>query len=79
MKTLYSPESLKISQWLRSQRELKGLTMRQAGKLLGKPHSFVGKTEIGQRRIDVVEFVWYCRSLGFDALEGISEIIDNLD
>ena len=77
MKTLYSPESQKIAQWLRSQRQLKRLTMRQAGELLGKPHSFVGKTEVGQRRLDVVEFVWYCRCLGFDALEGIREIIDN--
>jgi transcriptional regulator with XRE-family HTH domain len=75
MKTLYSPESQKISQWLREQREGKGLTMRQAGELLGKPHSFVGKTEIGQRRLDVVEFAWYCRCLGFDAIEGLREII----
>jgi transcriptional regulator with XRE-family HTH domain len=76
MKTLYSPDSLKISHWLRTQRELKGLTMRQAGELLSKPHSFVGKTEIGQRRLDVVEYVWYCRCLGFDALEGLREILD---
>ena len=50
--------------------------MRQAGDLLGKPHSFVGKTEVGQRRLDVVEFVWYCRCLGFDAVEGLNEIIN---
>lgn len=50
--------------------------MRQAGELLGKPHSFVGKTEIGQRRLDVVEFVWYCRCLGFDPVEGLNEIIN---
>jgi len=79
MKTLYSPASEKISQWLRHQRELKGLTMRQAGELLKKPHSFVGKTEIGQRRLDVVEFVWYCDCLGFDAVEGLNEIINHRD
>ncbi|MBL1321323.1 MAG: helix-turn-helix transcriptional regulator [Methylophaga sp.] len=76
MKTLYSPESKKIPTWLRDQRELKGLTMRQAGEIIGKPHSFVGKTEVGQRRLDVVEFVWYCKCLGFDAIEGLNEIID---
>jgi transcriptional regulator with XRE-family HTH domain len=79
MKTLYSPESEKVSHWLRAQRQLKGLTMRQAGELLGKPHSFVGKTEIGQRRLDVVEYVWYCRCLGFDATEGLNEIIEMED
>ncbi|MFW5451768.1 MAG: transcriptional regulator [Methylophagaceae bacterium] len=50
--------------------------MRQAGELLDKPHSFVGKIEIGQRRLDVVEFVWYCQRLGFDALEGLNQIIE---
>lgn len=49
--------------------------MRQAGELLGKPHSFVGKTEVGQCRLDVVEFVWYCECLGFDPIDGLKEII----
>lgn len=75
MKTLYSPNSIKLANWLRIQRERKGLSMRQAGELLGKPHSFVGKVEIGQRRIDVVEFVWYCQRLGFDPIDGIKQII----
>jgi len=77
MKTLYSPASLKISNWLRSQREQRDLTMRQAGALLGKPHSFIGKTECGQRRLDVVEFVWYCNRLGFDPIEGIKALTDS--
>lgn len=76
MKTLYSPESEKLGNWLREQREAKGLTMRQAGDLLDKPHSFVAKTEAGQRRLDVIEFAWYCRRLGFDAVEGLNLIID---
>jgi len=77
MKTLYSPASQKISNWLRCQREQRGLTMRQAGALLEKPHSFIGKTESGQRRLDVVEFVWYCNRLGFDPIEGIKVLADS--
>jgi len=50
--------------------------MRQAGELLGISHSFIGKTENGQRRLDVVEFVWYCKKLGFDPLAGLREIVD---
>lgn len=75
MKTIYSPESEKLSHWLRSQRELKGLTMRQAGELLAKPHSFIGKIEAGQRRLDVVEYIWYCQRLGFDPHEGLNELL----
>jgi len=77
MKTLYSTGSQTISHWLRCQREQRGLTMRQAGELLDKPHSFIGKTECGQRRLDVVEFVWYCNRLGFDPLEGIKVLTDS--
>jgi len=51
--------------------------MRQAGELLGKPHSFIGKTESGQRRLDVVEFVWYCKHLGFNPIEGIKVLMDS--
>lgn len=60
MKTIYSPQSQRLSEWLRLQREARGLTMRQAAELINKPHSFIGKIEVGQRRLDIVEFVWYC-------------------
>ncbi|MBD3768186.1 MAG: helix-turn-helix domain-containing protein [Gammaproteobacteria bacterium] len=75
MKTIYSPESVRFGDWLRSQREAKGLTMREAGKLLGKPHSFVAKIETGQRRLDVIEYVWYSQSLGFDMVAGLQSIV----
>lgn len=48
--------------------------MREAGKLLGKPHSFIAKIETGQRRLDVVEYVWYCDKLGFDKVAGLQVI-----
>jgi transcriptional regulator with XRE-family HTH domain len=31
---------------------------------LGKPHSYVAKVELGDRRIDVIEFIEYCQALG---------------
>jgi transcriptional regulator with XRE-family HTH domain len=79
MKSIYSPESQCLSKWLRQQREAKGLTMRQAAELIGKPHSFIGKIEVGQRRLDVVEFIWYCQKLGFDPILGITSLtkLDN--
>nr|WP_320166598.1 helix-turn-helix transcriptional regulator [uncultured Methylophaga sp.] len=78
MKTLYSPESEKLGQWLREQREAKGLSMRQAGGLIDKPHSFIAKTEIGQRRLDVIEYIWYCRKLDIDAITGLNYLMEDL-
>lgn len=60
---------------LREKREARGLTMRDLGDLLGKPHSFVAKTECGQRRLDVVEFFWYCRIFDSDPVEGVQVIL----
>lgn len=75
MKSIYSPESERFCHWLRAQREAKGLTMREAGKQLSKPHSFVAKVETGQRRLDVIEFTWYCETLGFDAHAGLEILL----
>jgi transcriptional regulator with XRE-family HTH domain len=75
MKTIYSPESIRFCSWLRNQREARGLTMREAGNLLGKPHSFVAKVETGQRRLDVVEYARYCKTLCFDAHLGLDVLL----
>ena len=62
-------EKLRI--WLRGQREDKQLTMRDLAALLNRPHSFVAKVEQGERRLDVVEYVTYCRSLDVSPFEGM--------
>ena len=49
--------------------------MRELAQRLEKPHSFVGKVEQGERRLDVVEYVEYCRGLGVSPISGL-EIID---
>ena len=77
MKFIYSPESKRFGQWLKQQRKAKGLTMRQVGHMINKPHSFVAKIEDGQRRLDVIEYVWYCERLGIDAHTGLDQIQSN--
>lgn len=78
MKSIYSAESAILSAWLREQRKARGMTMREAAKLLNKPHSFVGKIEVGQRRLDVVEYIWYCKVLKIDAIEGMQRLMKSL-
>ena len=48
--------------------------MRDLGEILCKPHSYVQKVETGERRLDVVELVWYCKALNKrpgDALKAV--------
>lgn len=40
-----------------------GLSQAQLAKKLGKPPSFVGKYELGERRLDVVELLFILRAL----------------
>lgn len=48
--------------------------MREVGPLLELPHSWVGKVETGERRLDVIEYVHLCRVIGADPNEGLSEV-----
>lgn len=77
-KSIYTPESARLGNWLRHQREAKGLTMRQVGNKIDKPHSYVGKIETGQRRLDVIELIWYCRKLDIDPHDAIRQIECNI-
>ena len=46
--------------------------MRSLAQVLGTPHSFIGKIENQERRLDVVEFVRYCTALEVDPHEALS-------
>jgi transcriptional regulator with XRE-family HTH domain len=74
--SINSPEMSALLSWLKASREEKGLTMRDLSARLGKPHSYVQKVEQGERRLDVVEFIWYCEALGVSPLQGIKELIN---
>ena len=45
-------------------RKVKGLSQADLASLLGKPASFVGKYEVGERRLDVVETFVILKALG---------------
>ena len=51
----HSPEYRRFQAGLVAARKNKGLSQAALAKLLGKPPSFVGKYEIGERRLDLIE------------------------
>ena len=55
-------------------REEAGLTQRQLAEKIGREQSFIGRIETRQRRIDLVEFVWWARCCGFDAEEELGKV-----
>jgi transcriptional regulator with XRE-family HTH domain len=70
-KTVASIENVNITTWLKAKRKESGHTMRTLAALLNRPHSFIGKVENQERRLDVVEYLRYCEALKIDPKEGL--------
>lgn len=69
-KTLYAPEYRRLIEWLKAARIDRGLTMRELAAELGVPHSYVGKVEQCERKLDVLEYVRYCEALKINPEKG---------
>lgn len=63
-KTIHSQQSEVLRKELRSLREQAGLTMRQLAERIGREHNFIGRIELGERRLDLVEAYWLFKALG---------------
>jgi len=48
---------------MRAAREARGITQQELARRLGKPQSYVSKAEMGERRLDVVEFLHFMRAI----------------
>jgi transcriptional regulator with XRE-family HTH domain len=75
-KTIHSSEYAVLLNWLRRQRIDNGLTMRQLAEKMGIHHSWIGKVEQGERRLDIIEYLRICDALQLDPHEGLN-IIQN--
>jgi len=77
-KSTFSPLYDVLRARLVAMRQKAGLTQRELAERLGREHSFVGRIELGERRLDVVEFYWLCRACGRDAAKTASELMKAL-
>jgi transcriptional regulator with XRE-family HTH domain len=66
----------KMAAHLKELRQEENLTMRVLADILGTPHSFIGKIEQQGRRLDVAEFIIYCRAMKKDPIEVFEKIVD---
>jgi transcriptional regulator with XRE-family HTH domain len=65
-KTLYTERHRKLRELLIAKRKAAGLTQTDLAQRLGKPPSYVAKYELGDRRIDVLEYLDIAAAIGFD-------------
>ena len=71
----YSPQYDNLRAWMKQKREESGLSLRAVGEIVGRHHSVVGKLEQDRRKIEMLEFVAYCKAVGADPHEGLDLII----
>ncbi len=70
-----SPKRTALGNWLREQRNAKGLTMRDLAAISGKPHSYFGKIEQGTRGLDILEFIELCEFLNLEPIKSFKGIV----
>lgn len=73
-RVLNSPEYTQLRRQLARAREEKGLTQADLAAALGRTQSFVSKYELGERRLDVIDFLLVCQQLQIDAADLISRL-----
>jgi transcriptional regulator with XRE-family HTH domain len=59
-------------------RAVAGLTQRELADRIQKPPSFIAKIEIGERRLDFVEFIAITRALGLNPADVIASMDEAL-
>jgi transcriptional regulator with XRE-family HTH domain len=52
-----------------------GMTQRDLARKLGRERSFVSRIELGERRIDIVEFYWVVQALGKEAARAAADLM----
>jgi transcriptional regulator with XRE-family HTH domain len=75
-KTLRSRGHQTLIQILIQAREKVGMTQRDLAARIKRPHSFVGRMEGGERRVDVIEFIEIAKVLGADPKELFGRLVD---
>lgn len=74
MKSLRSPEHLRLMELLVTARKRAKLTQEQLAERLDRPQSFVSKYEGGELRLDLLQFMTIARILQFDWTTAVLEL-----
>lgn len=68
-RSVYSPQYKLLRKMLAEQRSKAGLSQTELAEKLGVNQTYVSKYELGERRLDVVEFFEIAEAVGFDPIK----------
>ncbi len=78
-KSIYSPQYQAVTQRLRELREGAGMTQRDLAQKLNVPRSTVARIELGERRVDLLEFYRVLVILEADPRREMGALIDRFE
>ena len=55
-----------------------GLTQEELADKLGREHNFVSRCELGERRVDLIEWLSLCRTCGVRPEDFLAELLSAL-
>lgn len=74
-KSVFTPVYDRLREKLLQMRTAAGFTQRDLAQRLGRERSFVSRIELGERRLDLVEFFWLCEACGQDPEDAAVELM----
>jgi transcriptional regulator with XRE-family HTH domain len=73
-KSVFNQDYTLFLSLLRRVRKAAGLTQKQVAENLKQTQSFVSKCERGERRIDTIELLAYCKAIGIPAEDFVRQL-----
>lgn len=72
--SIHSSEHIWLRERFIQRRQELAISQRTLCEKMGVVSSFVGKVETGDRRLDIFEFIAYCKGLDLDPVTVLQEI-----
>ncbi len=76
-KSTHSREYAQFRKLLARLRADSELSQRDLASRLRVHHSWVAKVETGDRRLDVIELIWWCNACDADPADVVAQIVGN--
>ena len=64
---------------LKGIREKAGISQRELSRRLNREHTFISKCELGERRVDIAEFYWICKTCGGSPEKELKKLVRAFD
>jgi predicted transcriptional regulator len=77
-KSPFSAERAALRTLLAETRDAVGISQEKLAKKLGRPQSFIAKYEVGERRIEVTEFIAIARAMDADPVALLRKLLKKI-